>query len=303
MPALPSARPLLCRPLLLALWLAAGTAGAQNRLPAEVNAALARAKVPAEAVSVLVVDVDGRAPARLSHRTGVPMNPASVMKLVTTFAALDTLGPTYSWATPVYVEGTARNGTLYGNVYIKGQGDPKLVMERLWLLLRRLQGLDIKTIAGDIVLDRSAFEVAAPDPGEFDGERLRPYNAAPDALLLNYKSVVMTFVPDRAANAAHVSFDPPLAGVQLQTHVPLIETDCVPTCPTRRASVSPAVTRPVAARKSGRWPMPTRPATPHARSRACGAKWAASCRAGCATARCPPGWRRPSSWPRRRWPR
>ena len=254
MPASPSAciPPLhrLLTATLLGLGLAAGTANAQNRLPPEVNAALARAKVPAEALAVLVVDVDGRAPARLSHRTGVPMNPASVMKLVTTFAALDTLGPTYTWTTPVYVEGTARNGTLYGNVYIKGQGDPKLVMERLWLLLRRVQGLDIKTIAGDIVLDRSAFEVAAPDPGEFDGERLRPYNAAPDALLLNYKSVVMTFVPDRSANAAHVSYDPPLAGVQLQTHVPLIETDCGD----YRAALRADLTDPGRIRFAGRYP-------------------------------------------------
>jgi len=254
MPALPLARippfhRLLTLPL-LGLLLAASTANAQSRLPPEVNAALARAKVPAEALAVLVVDVDGRAPARLSHRPGVPMNPASVMKLVTTFAALDTLGPNYTWTTPVYVEGTARNGTLYGNVYIKGQGDPKLVMERLWLLLRRLQGLDIKTIAGDIVLDRSAFEVAAPDPGEFDGERLRPYNAAPDALLLNYKSVVMTFVPDRSANAAHVSFDPPLAGVQVQTHVPLIETDCGD----YRAALRADLTDPARIRFAGRYP-------------------------------------------------
>ncbi|HCY16117.1 MAG: D-alanyl-D-alanine carboxypeptidase/D-alanyl-D-alanine-endopeptidase [Curvibacter sp. GWA2_64_110] len=254
MPALPSARSLAFRRLLpnalLALLLVGGTAGAQNRLPAEINAALARAKVPAEALAVLVVDVDGRAPARLSHRAGVPMNPASVMKLVTTYAALDTLGPTYAWATPVYVEGTARNGTLYGNVYIKGQGDPKLVMERLWLLLRRVQGLDIKTIAGDIVLDRSAFELPAPDPGEFDGERLRPYNAAPDALLLNYKSVVMTFVPDRSANAAHVSFDPPLASVQLQTHVPLIEADCGD----YRAALRADLSDPARIRFAGRYP-------------------------------------------------
>lgn len=227
MPVFPLRCPNSLRGLLAAaLLLISGLAYAQSRLPADVTAALARAKVPPEALSALVVDVEGPAAPRLTHRAGVPVNPASVMKLVTTYAALDTLGPTYSWTTPVYVEGTARNGTLYGNVYIKGQGDPKLVLERLWLLLRRVQGLDIKTIAGDIVLDRSAFEVAAPDPGEFDGERLRPYNAAPDALLLNYKAVVMTFVPDRAANAAHVSYDPPLAGVQLPTHVPLTETDC-----------------------------------------------------------------------------
>src|SRR6185369_12057382 len=92
-------------------------------------------------------------------------------------------------------EGAVRDGTLHGNLYIKGQGDPKLVAERMWLLLRRVQGLGIRHVAGDIVLDRSAFETVAQDPGAFDGEPLRPYNAAPDALLLNFKSLLLTFTP------------------------------------------------------------------------------------------------------------
>ncbi|PKO42343.1 MAG: D-alanyl-D-alanine carboxypeptidase/D-alanyl-D-alanine-endopeptidase [Betaproteobacteria bacterium HGW-Betaproteobacteria-3] len=212
----------------------AGAAQAQSQspsqspsaLPAEVEAALARAKIPASSVSVLVVDAEGRAAPRLAHRAQVPANPASVMKLVTTFAALELLGPAFSWSTPVYVEGAVRDGTLYGNLYLRGQGDPKLVVERLWLLLRRVQGLGVHTLAGDIVLDRSAFETLPADPARFDGEPLRPYNAAPDALLVNYKSVVMTFVPDAAGQNAQVQFDPPLAGVQMQATVPLAAGAC-----------------------------------------------------------------------------
>ncbi len=195
-------------------------------LPLEVEAALQRANVSREAVAILVTDVQGRGNPRLSHRAGAAVNPASVMKLVTTYAALDLLGPSFSWSTPVYLDGTVRDGALNGNVYIKGQGDPKLVSERLWLLLRRVQGLGIKTINGDIVLDRSAFETVEVDPSLFDGEPLRPYNAAPDALLINFKSVVMTFVPDRANNVAQVQVEPPLAGVQMPATVPLNNAAC-----------------------------------------------------------------------------
>jgi serine-type D-Ala-D-Ala carboxypeptidase/endopeptidase (penicillin-binding protein 4) len=210
--------------LLLALPLSA-LATSPTGIAPEIEAALARAKIPREAVALLVLDTQpGAGSPRLSHRAQVPMNPASVMKLVTTFAALDLLGPAYVWSTPVYLDGSLQNGTLSGNVYIKGQGDPKLVLERLWLLLRRLQGLGIKHITGDIVLDRSAFEVPEADPASFDGEPLRPYNAAPDALLINYKAVVMTFTPERASNTAQVQFDPPLYGVQMQTSVPLTGT-------------------------------------------------------------------------------
>jgi D-alanyl-D-alanine carboxypeptidase/D-alanyl-D-alanine-endopeptidase (penicillin-binding protein 4) len=201
-------------------------------LPPEVEAALARAKLPRDAISVVVVDADGKSPPRASHRSSVPLNPASVAKLATTAAALDLLGPAFTWTTPVYVEGTIANGTLQGNVYIKGQGDPKLVVERLWLLMRRLQGLGIRTIAGDIVLDRTGFDVPPQDPGAFDGEPLRPYNASPDALLLNFKSLVMTFTPQGVPASptqglqARVHVEPPLAGVQLPATVPLSSGDC-----------------------------------------------------------------------------
>ena len=239
-------------PLLASLLLLAGSPAQarETALPPSVIKALARAKVPVEAVGVVVEEAGGDSKPLLNHRAGTPMNPASVMKLVTTLAALETLGPTWNWRTPVYVEGTAREGTLYGNVYIQGQGDPKLVVERLWLLLRRVQGLDIRNIAGDIVLDRNAFEAVAHDPAEFDGEPLRPYNAAPDALLLNFKSVLLTFVPDRGANAAHVHVEPPLAGVTWPSHVPLRETECNDYRSTLRADFSD----PTLPRFAGRYP-------------------------------------------------
>jgi D-alanyl-D-alanine carboxypeptidase/D-alanyl-D-alanine-endopeptidase (penicillin-binding protein 4) len=215
--------PFLCRLARWLLALAVLPSFAQG-LPPEVEAALARAKLPRDAIALLVVDAEGKAPPRLSHRAGVPVSPASIAKLATTFAALELLGPAFTWATPVYLDGSVREGTLHGNLYIKGQGDPKLVAERLWLLLRRVQGLGIRSIAGDIVLDHSAFESVAQDPGAFDGEPLRPYNAAPDALLLNFKSLVMTFTP--LGGRAQIHVEPPLAGLAAPANVPLMAGGC-----------------------------------------------------------------------------
>lgn len=205
--------------------LVCGLALAQN-LPSAVTAALARANIPQEAVTFLVVDAESRLSPRLNHRAHIPVNPASTMKLVTTYAALDLLGPAYTWRTPVFVAGTVQDGTLLGNLYIKGQGDPKLVAERLWLLLRRVQGLGITHIVGDIVLDHSAFAPTDTHPADFDDEPLRPYNATPDAFLFNFKSVVMTFVPDLAAQVARVHIEPPLAGVQIPKSAPLSNEAC-----------------------------------------------------------------------------
>jgi D-alanyl-D-alanine carboxypeptidase/D-alanyl-D-alanine-endopeptidase (penicillin-binding protein 4) len=218
-PRMSPARFLAC--LLCAL---AALPGLTQGLPPAVEAALLRARLPAEAVTVLVTEADGQGPARVSHRADVPVNPASLAKLATTFAALELLGPAFTWTTSVHLDGSVRDGILHGNLYLKGGGDPKLLAEQLWLLLRRVQGLGIRTIAGDIVLDRSAFELPATDPGAFDGEPLRPYNAAPDALLLNFKALVLTFTP--LGNQAQVHLEPPLAGVRLPASVPLAAGEC-----------------------------------------------------------------------------
>ena len=201
----------------------------EPRLPTAIEKALARAQVPRDAVSLLVVDVSGKQPPRLSYRADVPMNPASVMKLVTTYSALDALGPDFTWKTKITLDGnvtggpdgTKSNALLDGNMVVQGGGDPKLVVERLQALLMQVQSSGARVIHGDIVLDRSAFAVPATDPGEFDGEPLRPYNARPDALLINFKALVMTFTPDLASNRALVRFEPPLAGVQVAETVPL----------------------------------------------------------------------------------
>ena len=205
-------------------WVAAW-ASAQG-LPAPVQQALRAAEVPLDAVSVVVADSRRGGPVWASHRAEVPVNPASAMKLVTTFAALDRLGPAHVWQTRVYTDGPVVDGVLRGNLYLQGGGDPQLVAEKLWLLLRRVQGLGIQRIAGDVVLDRSGFDLPAVDPGAFDGEPLRPYNATPDALLVNFKSQVWTFVPDEAAGVARIAMEPPLADVEVPATVPLASGPC-----------------------------------------------------------------------------
>jgi D-alanyl-D-alanine carboxypeptidase/D-alanyl-D-alanine-endopeptidase (penicillin-binding protein 4) len=207
--------------MVLGLW---ATACAQA-LPAEVNRALQQAQLPAAALHVVVAPAQG-GPARLSHRAEVPVNPASLMKLLTTSVALETLGPAYAWRTQVAADGPVVGGSLRGNLYVQGQGDPKLVVERLWLLLRRVRALGIQHIEGDIVLDRSAFEVGPTDPGLFDGEPHRPYNAGPDALVVNFKSMVLQFVPDNRAGLARVHVEPPLAGLRVPETVPLTQGPC-----------------------------------------------------------------------------
>lgn len=197
-------------------------------LPAEVRNALERAELPREALAAWVQEVGTTAtstvatpPPRLSWQADVPINPASLTKLLTTYAALDLLGPAWTWSTPVWLNGPVNDGVLDGNLVIKGSGDPKLVLERLWLMLRKVRQLGVREIRGDIVLDRSSFAAPEQNPADFDGEPLRPYNVTADALLLNYKAVTLTVTPDPARAAAFVGIEPPLAGVRVDASVPL----------------------------------------------------------------------------------
>ena len=197
---------------LLAFTLAA-SAFAQG-LPFEVESELRRARIPVNATATLVQEVGSRA-AWISMNVKKPFNPASTMKLVTTNAALELLGPTHTWKTQALSSGRLSGGVLYGDLIIKGGGDPKFLMENLWLLLRQIRAAGIREIRGNLVLDRSVFEEMEFDAAAFDGAPEKAYNAGPDALLLNYKSLQFVFTPDEASKAVNVRLEPPLADFAL----------------------------------------------------------------------------------------
>ena len=214
----------------LLLALAAGHASAKDALPPEVAQALARAKVPAASVAMLVAPLppaSGAAAApRLAWRADAPMSPASVMKLVTTYAGLDLLGPGYFWKTRVLAQGAVQDGALRGNLLIEGAGDPKLVRERIQDLLQAILDKGVRQVDGDILLDNRVFSLPPHDAARFDADPLRPYNAGPDGLLLNFKALLFKFAPDAASGRVRVASEPPITGVAIPSDVPAIAGPC-----------------------------------------------------------------------------
>jgi D-alanyl-D-alanine carboxypeptidase/D-alanyl-D-alanine-endopeptidase (penicillin-binding protein 4) len=211
----------------LALVCAALTApaGAADVLPPPIASALARATIPQSAVALFVQDVDASKPA-LAFNAGQPLNPASTIKLVTTFAALELLGPSYTWKTEAYLAGPLAGDVLEGDLVLKGYGDPRLTIEHFWLLLRSLRARGLREIRGDLVLDRSYFEADDHDTARFDSEPLRPYNVGADALLVNYKAVRFQFVPDAAAKTVTIVPEPRLAQVEVANGVRTADGTC-----------------------------------------------------------------------------
>ncbi|MEC5385630.1 D-alanyl-D-alanine carboxypeptidase/D-alanyl-D-alanine-endopeptidase [Uliginosibacterium sp. H3] len=166
--------------------------GAQAALPDAVAAALKTAGIPASHVALWMAPASGGAPT-LQHNITDAFNPASVMKLVTSSAALEVLGPSFTWSTDAFVQGELRDGVLNGNLVLRGGGDPALTWDRFGNFLRELRSRGLRDIRGDLVIDRSLF---APTGNEdFDDEPTRAYNAGPDALLVNFKAISIRLTP------------------------------------------------------------------------------------------------------------
>ncbi|MDR1424745.1 MAG: D-alanyl-D-alanine carboxypeptidase/D-alanyl-D-alanine-endopeptidase [Azoarcus sp.] len=211
-----------------ALFAPAVPAAPSANLPPAVRAALDQARIPPSAVAVWVQPLDARQPT-LAVNAAQPMNPASVMKLVTTFAALEQLGPERTWTTRIAAEAPIKSGMLSGNLYLIGDGDPVLTYERLWRVLRRLRGLGLETVAGDIVLDHAALAFAPLDPNAFDGKGLRPYNSNGDGLLLHFNAQELALFPGEQAQApVRLVAEPPLAGIRIDNRIVTSARPCEP---------------------------------------------------------------------------
>lgn len=216
----------MLRALSCGLWcglLLSGSSGAA--LPRPIARAFLDQRIPLAAVGVYVQEIGALKPL-LAHRPSQPMNPASTMKLVTTFAGLELLGPDYRWSTEAYADGPVVAGVLNGNLVLKGRGDPKITFEQFHELIVRIRAGGLSAIRGDLVLDRTWFDTGAYDPAAFDAEPLRPYNVGPDALAVNFKSVRFVFAPNIARDLVEVRVDPPMANVAIRGAPVLATGDC-----------------------------------------------------------------------------
>jgi len=197
----------------LCAWAAAGAG-----VPAPVAQVIAEQRLPPSAVSFAIVDVEsGRVLAGQNPDT--PRSPASTIKVVTTFAALDMLGPAYTWHTRAAIRGTLDAGVLEGDLILQGGGDPYMTLERWWSFARALRARGLRSIRGDIVIDDTAFALPPGDPGEFDGRPNRSYNVVPDAMMVNFQSIEFRVVPDLGLGRVDVIASPAPANLSIENHV------------------------------------------------------------------------------------
>lgn len=207
------------------LCLAGATAAAQP-IPQDLQAAWRATRLQQSELSLYVREADG--PVLMAINADTPRNPASVMKLVTTWVGLSGLGPDYIWRTRLMARDGGRvdaQGSLSGPLYVQGAGDPLLTVQDLWALLRELRLRGIKNLP-EVIVDRSRFGNVAIDPGEFDNAPDRPYNASPDAMMIGLGAMRLLFQPDARAGKWVPVIDPPVPGMRVTGQVDWSEARC-----------------------------------------------------------------------------
>ncbi|HSF72141.1 MAG TPA: D-alanyl-D-alanine carboxypeptidase/D-alanyl-D-alanine-endopeptidase, partial [Methylotenera sp.] len=196
---------------------------AQAQLPDKVADALKSAGIPQASVAIYVQPVNAATPT-ITHNADKSLNPASVMKLVTTTAGLDLLTPSYRWKTEVYRDSSIENGVLNGNLIIKGYGDPSFKAQEFWRLLMSLQQAGVKEIKGDLAIDKSYFVKNVGNRKAFDNETWRAYNAEPSAFLVNGRNTSFKFVVIEDRVVVSQEFD--LPEVQIINNMKLSQGAC-----------------------------------------------------------------------------
>ncbi|MEN8168147.1 MAG: D-alanyl-D-alanine carboxypeptidase/D-alanyl-D-alanine-endopeptidase, partial [Pseudomonadota bacterium] len=196
-----------------------------SEIPASIAKALRTHGIPAADVSLYVSRVSETSPT-LALNESVPRNPASVMKLLTSLVALDTLGPNFQWRTKAYIRGTLEDGILAGDLILKGYADPYLTPERFWQFLHSLRERGIRIIQGDLIIDSSYFAATTEHRGDFDGKPRRAYNALPHPLSLNFQTTQVHLLPDQTGETVHVFTYPPLANLEIRNQTKMVSGPC-----------------------------------------------------------------------------
>ena len=206
-------------------------------LPPEVERVMSQRRIPGTSLSVMVREI-GRDQPLVSYNAEVPRNPASTMKVLTTYAALELLGPAYTWRTRAYATGPVQDAVLDGDLVIEGGGDPFMTAERWWAFANGIRQAGVERIGGDVVIDNGYFAHQGDDRGAFDNRPYRSYNVLPDALMVNFQTVNVSVVPDAASGTVRARVNPWPANMVVENSVRLDKGPC------RRGSAGVVVAMP-----------------------------------------------------------
>ena len=154
-----------------------------------------------------------------------PKNPASVMKLLTAWSALNLWGPSYVWQTLVKGTPPDQNGVMHSPLYLVGGGDPGMTIEQWNGLIQGLWDMGVRDLSAGVVLDQSLFV----DPADHraitvDQQTARAYNVAPAALQVGYKAMNIILQP--SGEQVMIQTDLNLRAITIINQLKLVDGAC-----------------------------------------------------------------------------
>ncbi len=142
-------------------------------------------------ISALIID-NSNGKTLYFHQPDKPKLIASNMKLFTTAVGLLKLKPDFRWHTKLFYTGLIKNGTLIGNLYLKGGGDPTLDDKAIYQIFSALKRLGIKQINGNIIFDETIF-TTKPSFSMLETTAYDPDTVLPNGIIINNNLVQFDF--------------------------------------------------------------------------------------------------------------
>ena len=171
-----------------------GVISAKATIPYELNQKLQAYPLNSANYSIHIQEVNSQTPT-VSWNSHVKRTPASVVKILTTYAGVLALGYDYRWETKFFHTGYVQNGVLRGDIYVKAVGDPSLSTKHISKIVEQIRARGIRKILGSIIIDRTVFSVPSKSNSGFDKNKYSPYNAMPDAMMFNKRKSTICVTP------------------------------------------------------------------------------------------------------------
>ena len=164
-------------------------------LPSAIEGFIKKSTIPKKDMAIYIKQVGQNAPALAALNETTLKTPASVIKVLSTYASVLKLGFDYRFPTKFYTIGLLHGGVLDGDLVVKAFGDPTLNSKDLEKIVEQIKAKGIQKITGNIIIDRTFFRVSTKNSSGFDENPYSAYNAMPDAMMYNERISTICITP------------------------------------------------------------------------------------------------------------